>query len=35
MLNSLDPDHYQAKIFVGPGLGPNYFQRLSAYQLVW
>ena len=28
MLNSLDPD--QARHFVGPGLGPNCLQRLSA-----
>ena len=28
MSNSFDPD--QARHFVGPGLGPNYLQRLSA-----
>ena len=28
MSNSLDPD--QARHFVGPDLGPNYSQRLSA-----
>ena len=28
MSNSLDPN--QAQHFVGPDLGPNYFQRLSA-----
>ena len=28
MSNSLDPD--QARHFVGPGLGPNCLQRLSA-----
>ena len=28
MLNSLDPD--QARHFVGPDLGANFFQRLSA-----
>ena len=27
--NSLDPD--QARCFVGPGLGPNCLQKLSAY----
>ena len=30
MSNSLDPD--QAIHFVGPDLGPNCLQRLSAYQ---
>ena len=29
MLNNLDPD--QDRHFVGPDLGPNYLQRLSAY----
>ena len=28
MLNSLDPD--QAQLFVGPDLGPDLLQRLSA-----
>ena len=33
VLNSLDLD--QAQCFVGPGLGPNCLQRLSALQMVW
>ena len=32
MSNRLDPD--QARLFLGPDLGPNYFQKLSADALV-
>ena len=33
MSNSLDPD--QAQQNVGPGLGPNYLQRLSVDNTRW